>query len=173
LIAGSALSLLAASAVASAQSSGGSLPDLTPSGVSIRLGGVFALDGPLRNEQKLWFGGGLEYQLQRTLIADSPTYFSVDFAAQSGSGGHGSFFPICVNQRFYMGPAVHGSRGYLFLGAGVVIMNVTATNTTAALRAGIGYDVTPSVFLESSLLVTGQVDGFQGTSVGIFAGYRF
>src|SRR5579862_4698940 len=126
-IAGCALSLLAISAVASAQTPN-ALPDVNPTNVSLRIGGVFALDGPLRNQQKLWFGLGAEYQFPRMLIPNSPTYFSADVVAQSGAGGHGNFFPICINQRFYMDTA-SSKRGYFFVGLGVVIMDVTATNT--------------------------------------------
>lgn len=170
-IAGSALSLLAISAVASAQTST-SLPDVNPTNVSLRAGGVFALNGPLRNQQKLWFGLGAEYQLPRGLMANSPTYFSADVIAQSGAGGHGTFFPVCLNQRFYLDQN-DTHKPYFFLGAGVVVMNVTSTNTTAVLRTGLGYEFSSNVFAESSFLVSGQVDGFQATSVGFYLGYRF
>ncbi|MHB8638118.1 MAG: hypothetical protein ACYC96_16800, partial [Fimbriimonadaceae bacterium] len=162
-IAGCALSLLAISAVASAQTQT-SLPDVNPTNVSLRIGGVFALDGPLRNQQKLWFGLGFEYQLPRTFIPNSPTYFSADVVAQSGAGGHGNFFPICVNQRFYF-DETGSNRGYFFVGAGVVIMDVTATNTVGAVRTGVGYEFGPNVFVESSFVAGGQIDGFQPTSV--------
>jgi hypothetical protein len=170
-IAGCALSLLAISAVASAQSQS-SLPDVNPTNVSVRIGGVFAIDGPLRNQQKLWFGIGAEYQFARELIPNSPTYFSADVVAQSGAGGHGNFFPICLNQRFYFDQS-GSKRAYFFLGAGVVIMDVTATNTTGVVRTGFGYEFTSNVFLEGSFVVGGQVDGYQPTSLGVYFGYRF
>jgi len=169
--AGCALSLLAISAVASAQSQS-SLPDVNPTNVSIRAGGVFAIDGPLRNQQKLWFGLGAEYQFPRDIIPNSPTYFSADVIAQSGSGGHGTYFPLCLNQRFYF-DQTGSRRAYFFVGLGVVIMDVTATNTTAVVRTGFGYEFTTNVFVESSFVAGGQVDGFQPTSVGFYLGYRF
>ena len=169
--AGCALSLLAISAAASAQSTN-SLPDVNPTNVSLRIGGVFAIDGPLRNQQKLWFGLGAEYQFPRDIIPNSPTYFSADVIAQSGAGGHGTFFPICLNQRFYFDQS-GGKRAYFFVGGGVVIMDVTATNTTGVIRTGFGYEFTSSVFVEGSFLAGGQVDGFQPTSVGFYLGYRF
>jgi hypothetical protein len=170
-IAGCALSLLAISAVASAQV-GSSLPDVNPTNVSLRIGGVFAIDGPLRNQQKLWFGIGAEYQFPRMIVPNSPTYFSVDAIAQSGAGGHGNFFPIAINQRFYFDSSTT-KRGYFFLGGGVVIMNVTASNTTGLIRTGLGYEFGPNVFVEGTFLAGGQVDGFQPTSVGFYLGYRF
>ncbi|HLK15700.1 MAG TPA: hypothetical protein VKT78_12930 [Fimbriimonadaceae bacterium] len=169
--AGCALSLLAISAVASAQTTT-SLPDVNPTNVSLRVGGVFATDGPLRNQQKLWFGIGAEYQFPRDIIKDSPTYFSLDAVAQSGAGGHGNFFPICLNQRFYF-DQTGSRRAYFFFGAGVVIMNVTSSNTTGVLRTGFGYEFTQNVFVESSFVAGGQVDGFQPTSIGFYLGYRF
>ncbi len=174
LIAGCALSLLTVSAVASAQdSTGGTLPNVTPTDVSVRLGGVFALDGPLRNIQKLWFGAGLEYQFSRELLPNATTYLSADVAVQSGSGKQGNYFPVCINERWYFDQSGHGRRAYFLAGAGVCVMNVTTSNVTGALRTGFGYEFSSNVFAETSLLITGQVDGFQGTSVGVFVGYRF
>lgn len=171
LIAGSALSLLATSAVAAAQTQS-SMPDINPTNVSIRVGGVFALNGPLRDQQKLWWGVGAEYQLTHGFAANAVTYFSADVAAQSGSGGHGNFFPLAINERFYFDQTGQ-SRAYAFVGLGVVIMNVTATNTVGAVRAGLGYEFSQNVFLEGAFLAGGQVDGYQPTSLGVYLGYRF
>jgi hypothetical protein len=168
-ITGTVLTMVAASAIASAQ---GGLPDLTPYNISIRAGASFAIDGPLADQQNMWFGVGVDYNLGNWL-PNATTYISGDWIGKSGSGGHGNYFPICINERFNIGQKDMKNQPYAFVGAGIVIMDVTSSNTVGGARFGLGCNFNQNFFGEVALLIGGQADGVQPTSFGVYVGYRF
>lgn len=172
MLSGGALALLTASAIASAQVTT-QTTNFAGSNISLRLGASFALNPNLRDIQDLWFGLGAEYQITSPADPGDQTYVSLDWIGKSGSGTNGNYFPLCINERFPLTRTTTGTQAYAFLGVGIVVIDIGGTGTAGGARGGFGYNFSQNVFAETSLVVSGQVNGYQATSVGVYLGYRF
>ena len=75
--------------------------DPTPSGVSLRAGGVIALDDDLRDISKTWAAVGLDYTFTKQFLKNSDTYMSLDYIFNNGRGKKGSYWPLMLCQKFY------------------------------------------------------------------------
>lgn len=168
------IAAIAGSGVASAQSNTPTMSPVSASGVAIRGGFVVPLDDNLRDISKSFVGIGAEYTFTHQYLSNSETYISLDWITKNINSGD-SFYPICVNQRFYTGNSKYGSgRAYFFVGLGETLYNLGDTSKKICGRGGIGMELGPSVFFEGTAFFAGK-DGLgnSGNAVGAYVGYRF
>jgi hypothetical protein len=162
------LAALSTSAFASAQIG-------TPVNLEFRVGIVYPLHEFTRDlTGSSLIGFGADYFLERSLFEGGETFLSLDWMGRGLNGDKGNMFPICLNQRFYMGGDFEsGNRTYYFLGAGVAIIDVVNTNTVAAARVGYGREMGPHTFGELTFVISDHSSGARATSLGAYLGYRF
>jgi hypothetical protein len=147
--------------------------DVTPNNIAVRLGVGLPLDSALSDYGSPLLDFGVEYQFPNSLLSTGATYFSLDYLG-AGTEFNGGIFPFCINQRFYFSQKGQDStRTYGFVGVGGAVVNVHSSNTVLAGRAGLGADVGPAIFFESTLLLTDKQSGVSGDSVSFYIGYRF
>ena len=145
-----------------------------PSNLSLRLGWVYPIDSVTRDNSRSLIGVGAEYFLDRSLLADGETTISFDWLGKSGSGAKGNIFPILVNQKWYnKNITYYGTRSYVFVGAGIAVVDVNNTKTTIAGRIGFGVELGPRLFAEANLLVSDNAGGAKANSAGVYFGYKF
>jgi len=168
------LAAIAASGTAAAQSNDPTIGKVSPSGVSFRVGMALPLDDNLKDISNSFLGIGAEYTFTHVYLNNAETYISLDWVAKNINGGD-SFYPICINERFYTGNSRYGSgRAYFFLGAGETFYNLGANSRKLAGRGGIGMEIGPSLLLEASAVFSGKDnDGVSGNVLGFYVGYRF
>ncbi len=165
---------IAGSGIAAAQSDTPTLGKVSAGGMAIRGGVVLPFDDNLRDLSRTFIGLGAEYTFTHQFLQGSETYISLDWVAKNLNGGD-SFYPICVNQRFYTGNSRYGSgRAYFFVGLGETFYNLGGDSKKFGGRGGIGMELGPNVSLEAAAMFAGKdSDGVAGNAVGIYAGYRF
>jgi hypothetical protein len=162
------LAALCSSAFASAQGIG------TPVNLSFRLGFVYPLDDFTRDITGNMIGFGADYYLERSMFEGGETFLSFDWMGRGMNGDKGNMFPICLNQRWFMGGDFEtGNRTYYHLGAGVAIVDVVTTKTVLGLRAGYGMELGPHAFVEFNFVWSEEASGARANSIGGYLGYRF
>ncbi len=148
--------------------------DPTPHNFSFRLGIVFPFESELREVSDRFFGVGADYRFGRQFIKNSETFFSIDYIARATNGDQGHFFPICINQRFWDMKEVAGRRAYFFVGIGAFVYDIVKTDTVFGARGGFGLELGPAIFAEAVFFMSEDTDtGINGSSAGLFLGYRF
>lgn len=167
------------SAIATAQNS--ETFDPTPSNVTIRLGGGFAIEGSLSDYSSSFFGGGLDFGIGKGFFANSETFVSLDALWASRKSTNASFFPFAINQRFYADG--HGSdhgkytdqhRAYGFLGLGATYYEIGGADTKLSLRGGFGVDINENfVFETTAFLAQRSKNDVSANAVAFYIGYRF
>ena len=162
------LAALCSSAFASAQGIG------SPVNLSMRLGYVLPLDEFTRDITGNMIGFGADYYLERSLFEGGETFLSLDWMGRGMNGDKGNMFPICLNQRWFVGGDYEsGNRRYYHLGAGVAIVDVVTTKTVMGFRAGYGAELGPHVFAELNFVWSEEASGARANSIGGYIGYRF
>lgn len=148
----------------------------SPTNIAFRLGIAFPFDERTRDATGNLLDVGADFFLNRSLIKGerTETFFSVDWLSKSGNGSKGNMFPILVNQRWYS-PQTMGdeNRTYFHAGLGVALMDIGHSETVLAGRFGGGMEFSRHLFGEANFLVTGDADGYRGTSIAFQVGYRF
>jgi hypothetical protein len=164
------LAAIGLSQLASAQSNF----DVTPTNVAVRLGIGLPIDSALSNYGSPLIGVGVEYQFPQSLLPTGATYLSLDYETISTNFNSRGVWPFAINQRFYFGDAkADGTRTYGFLGIGGAVVNLASANTVLAGRGGLGANLGPAIFFETTLLITGKASGASGDNVAMYIGYRF
>lgn len=165
---------IAGSGIASAQSNTPTMSAVSASGLAIRGGVVVPFDDNLRDISKTFVGIGAEYTFTHQFLANSETYISLDWIAKNINGGD-SFYPVCINQRFYTGNSRYGSgRAYFFVGLGETFYNLGDDSKKLGGRGGIGMEFGPSLFFEGAAFFAGKdTGGTSGNAIGAYLGYRF
>ncbi len=149
--------------------------DVTPTNLAVRFGGLLPIDDELNDFSEGFAGIGIDVYFSQQYIANSKTYLSIDWLGKSGTGSKGNFFPICLNQKFFLGKTEEGQPGsYLFFGVGAMVFDFYSTNTQFGARAGFGLDLGPHIFAEGTLFWSDtSTGGVDGTGVGVYLGYRW
>ena len=130
----------------------------------------------MRNAAPSYIGVGVDLHPQGySLLDQGQTVISFDWLGKSGSGAQGNVFPIMLNQRFYNDDADGRSygRSYYQFGVGLAIIDVTATDTVLAARAGFGKEFGENTFGEVNFIYSEAGGGARATSLGFYIGYRF
>lgn len=164
-------------AVASAQFGNETGGEGTAYNLRARLGIYLPFDDGLRQVSNTFFGLGIDYTLERSLIPGSQTFLSFDWLTKSSRADRGNVFPIMLNQRFYLGEAddVATSRTYAFVGLGVGVIDVNPSSTRFGVRGGLGIEFNQNIFGEATLLISDRArnGGPAATGIGVYLGYRF
>lgn len=164
---------LAMSAAASAQFGQGQI-NPTPYNFSFRGGVVLPLDSDLRDVSTTWLSLGVDYTFVRQFIRNSETYLSVDYIAKSGAGQQGTYWPIMVSQRFFLGQEESDNRQWVFGGLGVVVFDINKTATVFGGKVGYGREFSRNIFAEGTLYLSDRAEpGLSAFSLGVHLGYRF
>jgi len=156
--------------VAAAQSSNS--PDLTPTGVTVRLGASIPLDSSLTNLGNTLLDFGAEYTIPTPLIKGGETFLSVDYWGRNLNFGQGSVVPLFINQRWYTG-STETKRTYFFLGAGIDFIDVVSSNTALGLRGGFGEELGEHIIAEVAGYISDRAGGARANAVTFSIGYRF
>ncbi len=151
--------------------------DATPYNISIKGSLYWPIDDNLRNVDKLFAGGGIEYLFPVQLIRGSETYMEFDFFLRTTASSNVTAFPLTINQRFYGGPASspfgHNGRSFFFVGGGVSWIDPRGQAKLTA-HGGVGTEIGPRIFLEGALFVSEQDNnGLRNTGASFSLGYRF
>lgn len=165
--------LAGVAAISAAQS-----PDYYPANLSFRLGAAFPLESQLSDKVgRSLFALGVDYRLNRPLLADGESYISVDWLFGTTSGRKGNVFPFNINHRWYTNTGIDagpGRRSYFFLGVGGVVVDVGTADTVLGARGGVGVELSESLFAEGTVWLSDRASGnVRNTSIGVFIGYRF
>lgn len=148
--------------------------DITPVNLAVRAGVAYPLDDATRDLTKTLIGIGADWYLTTQYLKDSDTFFSFDWLGKSGSGAKGNIFPIMVNQKWYnKNITYYGTRSYVFVGAGIAVVDVNNTKTTLAGRVGFGVELGPKLFAEANLVVSDNAGGAKANSAAVYFGYKF
>ncbi len=147
--------------------------DATPTGMSIRGGVAFPIDGTYSRGQSSLLNIGLEFELPTPLLAGGDTFIALDYQTKGFSGNRGSVFPLTINQRFYGKGRSEGNRTFGFLGVGVAFVDYTSSNTVLCARGGFGAELSTNVFVETEVTIAELADGLRPNSIGVSFGYRF
>ena len=152
----------------------------TPSNIAARGGVVYPFDESTRNGMgDLPLGFGVEIYLDRPFFDGAgEASITLDWFARGLNGDKGNIFPICLNQRFYStDPAVTpiGERSYYFVGVGMAFIDVLggSTEESFAGRIGAGKELGLHTYMEAVFTVTEDTSSGNGTSAGVYLGYRF
>jgi len=162
---------LAITGIAAAAS--GNAIDATPTGLSLRGGVAFPIDGSYSRGQSALINLGLEFELPTPLLSGGETFISLDYQTKGFQGDRGSVFPLCINQRFYGKGRPEGNRTFGFLGFGVAFVDYTSSTAVVAFRGGFGAELSQNVFVETELTIAEAASGLRPNSIGICVGYRF
>ena len=142
--------------------------------LSFRAGFVYSLDNFTRNITGNLIGVGVEFYLDRSLMAGGETTISLDWMGKGMNGDQGNMFPIMINQRWYTGGDYESAnRTYYYIGAGVAIIDIISTNTVPAARFGVGSEFGEHIFAEFTPVYRDSSSGARASSVGLYLGYRF
>lgn len=148
--------------------------DLTPTNMSLRLGGGYVLDSTSRDTTGTMYLIGLDFNSGTSFIKGSEPYVSLEYFGKGIKGRSTYILPIMFNQRFVMSQGDDAfARTYFYGGIGAVNVNFGTSKWTFGARAGVGRDFGPHIFAEAGLLITGEVDGLNGNNLGFSIGYRF
>lgn len=148
--------------------------DPTPYNFSFRLGLVLPSTDPLRAMENNWLGFGMDYTFPKQFFKGSETSVSADYIAKSFSGEHGSFWPIMVNQKFFSGDFGEEGRTYFLAGIGVVMFDVSTSDTVFGGKIGAGVEFSKQLFLEGDYYISDASKGnIRAQSLGLWFGYRF
>ena len=172
--------VLAGAASAQVGSTGSDTPLVNLSGVSAKLGIGIPFDSDVSSGigSTLTMIGG-EYQLTRSLLRDSETYFAAEIYVRDYSGSRGYILPITINQRFYNTKVISSlqRRQYAFVGVGFAVLdnnNVSGgTNTSLVLHGGFGAELGERIFAELGAYFGESKGGGRPNLFSISAGYRF
>src|SRR5688500_15840046 len=100
--------------------------DYYPGNMSFRLGGVFPIDDNLSSLGSTLFGIGIDYRLNRPLLTNGESYFSLDVMFATTTGRKGSVLPFCINHRWFTKSTIdneEGNRSYIFAGIGAFFVD--------------------------------------------------
>jgi len=149
--------------------------DATPYNVSIKGMIFWPIDDNLRNVDKLFGGGGIEYLFPVQLIRGSETYMEFDALLHTTASSNVSVFPLTINQRFYGGPSSldRSGRTFLFIGGGFSWIDPKGQAKLTA-HGGVGMDIGPRIYTEAALFISdGDNNGLRNTGFSLALGYRF
>ncbi len=152
----------------------------TPSNIAARGGVVFPFDENTREAMAdTPIGVGFEVFLDRPFFSDAgEASLTFDWFARGLNGDKGNITMLALNQRFYStDPAVTpiGERSYYFVGVGMAFINVLGDTTEESFagRIGAGKELGLHMYAEAAVTVTEDTSAGNGTSAGIYLGYRF
>lgn len=148
------------------------LGDVTPTNLSVRVGGQFGLDTTMRNISNFWFGAGADINLPN-YIPGTKMYVSLDWLTHTTNGGHGNVFPVCLDFRVPLDKQVKGYHTYAFAGVGAFFDDIYSSETVLGVRGGIGADLGPNIFAEATLYLSAGDHSYHTNAVGVYLGYRF
>ncbi|MBV6457787.1 MAG: hypothetical protein HONBIEJF_00907 [Fimbriimonadaceae bacterium] len=149
-------------------------PDFSPVDVSLRTGVAFPFDNNVSDRSKTLFVIGADMYFSTRFIPNAQTYLSAEWQMSAGSGRRVSIIPITANVRWFTRQdEMSDRRGYFFVGIGAAFVDVFDSKFVLAGRAGLGYEFSPTIFVEGSLLLTDWANGARGSGFGLTVGYRF
>lgn len=164
--------ILTLAAVAASVFAFGEQQALDPTGITFRAGGVWSLDSGKGLGNML--GIGVDVRLPRSLMSNGESYLSGDWMAKSLAGKHNMAVPVLINQRMYLGGGEEpGRRLYAFAGLGFAVVDSTKSKTVFAGRVGAGTELGANLIAETSALITGEANGTNANTVGVYIGWRF
>lgn len=165
------LSLLAIAATATTFAQ---TPDYSPVNVSLRTGFSFPFDNAVSDRSKALFTIGADMYFSSKWIPNAETYLSAEWQMSSGSGRRVSIIPILANIRWFgKQNEMTDQRGYFFVGIGAAFVDVFDSKFVLAGRIGMGYEFSPTIYVEGQLLITDYANGARGSGLGLTVGYRF
>ncbi len=148
-----------------------------PYNVTFRLGIGLPFDSNFAAGEDLFYGLGMDYGLQGSIVRGGHTFFSVDwFNPTGGDIGKNDAFNFAVNQRFYTGDGYLGERTYFFVGLGTLFVDGETGKDEWLIsgRVGVGKEINESLVAEISLLLSEDTrGGANPTTASIHIGYRF
>lgn len=141
----------------------------------LRLGAFLPFDEDLRDMANIWFGAGLDFEIEQGLFENATTVLSLDWFTQNG-GTSGNIFPMIISQRW--NTFSEKRRTYFQGGIGATILNFgTATGGTEVVfgaRAGVGIEFNDRYYGEANFFWSDSKNGLpQGTGIGIYGGMHF
>ncbi len=167
------LVLLATAAMASLSFAQPTVGGIDATGLRLRLGAVYPLEGATRKITGNMLAIGLDFPV-RSLAKTGEAYLSADWYGKSGSGAKGNIFPVLYNQRINVDKDPEATqRTYIMVGAGIAHIDVKKAKTAYAMRFALGKELSDTVFAEGGLLWTTDGGGVKGNAFGFFLGYRF
>jgi hypothetical protein len=170
-----ALAILGVGALASAQDTPGDLSSAAV-GFGFRLGGFFPADNKVRDVKSSFLDVGLEYELEKSLLANGTSYIAGDWISSTFLGGQ-HIATLSINQRIYTKNErfAAGGSAYFYAGVGAQWLHVagSTSSTTWLLRGGIGSEFKGNYFLEVGGQFSPKVSGVNGSGISASVGYRF
>ena len=175
---GLATAAIAMSALASAQVG---RPNYPPQYFTLRAGFLVPIDDNLRAVSNTFFGVGADYTFSNAYLSGGETFFSLDWIGKTRGGGRFNVFPICINERYFLGgnnysPAAQlNNRAYVFLGLGAFLFDMDPTTWRFGGRGGVGIELGHSLKAEATLFLSAPTSGVQihCNAVGLYLGYNF
>lgn len=166
--------LLAVAGGAMAQDSSTATLAESAVGFGFRLGAFIPADSALRHNNSTWTDFGIEYELEKSLLATGFTYLAFDWASPEFFGGD-HVAMLSINQRFYTGQRKYAAGGsaYFFLGAGINWVSDGGSGQGFAVRGGLGTEFRGNTFLEVGANLSPKIHGVNPSGISVSLGYRF
>lgn len=145
----------------------------TANSISVRGGISWPVTSDLSGS---FWGAGLDYNLEKSFLNKGSSFLAIEIMTKNTNFNQ-YVLPITLNQRFDLnvGSEMSAQRTYAFVGLGAAVINMNPTSTVFAVRGGLGADVSPNMFAELSLIYTSRTKSshIQGSSFGLWLGYKF
>ena len=146
-----------------------------PVNFAVKAGVALPLDSNLSDVSGSFMALGVDYKLPQSLIQGADTFFSLDWFSKGFQGEKTNILPLMINARYYTSAdKEEGRRKYVFLGVGVDFIDIYASSTVVAARAGFGAELGANIFTEAAVYIGDQATGgIHPNAVAAFIGYKF
>lgn len=143
--------------------------------ISFRAGVAWPATGDFNGT---FFGVGLDFDFGKSWIGgQGSTYFSFDWLSKSTQGTRGNFFPMHINQKFWLQNTTEEGQipFYGFVGVGATILDVGPASTVLSGRLGLGAQINPQFSVEGVFVFTGRTrtSNVVGNHIGLYVGVKF